>query len=62
VLPYLHFPGKVLLESVVPATERARAAHPEVPHMLAATLGVDDRIVAVCAERVRAALAGLTRA
>lgn len=57
VLPYLHFPGKVLIDSVIPATERARAAHQAVKHELAATLGVDDRIVAVCAERIRAAFA-----
>lgn len=59
VLPYLHFPGKVLLESVVPATERAQAAHLDIPHVLAQTLGVDDRIAAVCEERIRAALAAL---
>ena len=62
VMPYLHFPGKVLAESVVAATERARAAHPGVKHYLASTLCVDDRIVAVCEERIRAAHAELSTA
>ena len=55
VLPYLHFPGKVLATSVAPATERARAANPGFNHYLASTLCVDDRIIAVCEERIRAA-------
>ncbi|HEV7126748.1 MAG TPA: CbiX/SirB N-terminal domain-containing protein [Ktedonobacterales bacterium] len=56
VMPYLNFPGKVLAESVVAATNRARLAHPEVKHYLASTLCVDDRIVEVCVERIRAGL------
>jgi sirohydrochlorin cobaltochelatase len=53
VMPYLHFPGKVLITSVMPGIERARAAHPEIKHYLAGTLCVDDRIIAVCEERIR---------
>jgi sirohydrochlorin cobaltochelatase len=56
VMPYLHFPGKVLA-SVAEGTERARAAHPDVKHYLASTLCVDDRIVEVCVARIREQMA-----
>lgn len=59
VMPYLHFPGKVLITSVMAGIERARAAHPDVKHYLAGTLCVDDRIVAVCEERIREKLGEL---
>ncbi|GAC1459519.1 MAG: hypothetical protein PVSMB4_18780 [Ktedonobacterales bacterium] len=57
IMPYLNFPGKVLVDSVVAATARARTAHPEVKHYLASTLCVDDGIVDVCVSRIRARMA-----
>lgn len=59
VMPYLNFPGKVLADSVVAATVRARAAHPEVKHFLASTLCVDDGIVEVCVARIKAKMTEL---
>lgn len=52
VIPYLHFPGKVLFDNVVPDVERAARAHPDVRFTLARTLCLDARLVAVCVERI----------
>lgn len=52
VAPYLHFPGKVLTVNVIPAVNRAAAAHPSRRFYLASTLCLDDRIVDVCVSRI----------
>ncbi|HEU5327424.1 MAG TPA: CbiX/SirB N-terminal domain-containing protein [Thermomicrobiales bacterium] len=53
IVPYLHFPGKVLAVNIVPATRRAQAAHPEARFLLAWTLCVNDAALDICVERVR---------
>lgn len=61
VAPYLHFPGKVLTVNVIPAVNRAAAAHPGHRFYLASTLCVDDRCVEICADRIIALVAGEER-
>lgn len=56
VLPYLHFPGKVLFDDVVLAVDRAARAHPPVRFTLARTLCLDPRLIAVCCDRLAAVL------
>lgn len=56
VVPYLHFPGKVLFDNVVSALESAARAYPGVSFTLARTLCLDARLVAVCVERIAEAL------
>ena len=53
VVPYLHFPGKVLAVNIVPATRRAQDAHPEAKFLLAWTLCVNDAALDICVERIR---------
>lgn len=55
VQPYLIFPGSVLLDTVKPALETARAAHPDVPLALARILGVDERMLDLALLRAREA-------
>lgn len=52
VVPYLHFPGKVLFDNVVGDLERAALAHPTVTFVLARTLCMDPRLIAVCGDRL----------
>jgi sirohydrochlorin cobaltochelatase len=52
VVPYLHFPGKVLAVNIVPATRRAQVAHPEAKFLLAWTLCVNDAAVDICVGRI----------
>lgn len=59
VVPYLHFPGKVLTVNVIPAVNRAATAHPGHRFYLASTLCVDDRIVEICSSRVQEIAAGI---
>lgn len=54
VVPYLHFIGKVLIQNVIPALERSRAAHPGVRFSLAWTLCINDAAIEVLEDRVRA--------
>lgn len=56
VLPYLHFPGKVLTVNVIPAVNQAAARHPGVRFYLASTLCVDDRLIEVCVDRLQQCL------
>jgi sirohydrochlorin ferrochelatase len=56
VVPYLHFPGKVLFDNVVEDVERAARAHPAATFTLARTLCLDARLVALCAQRIGEAL------
>ncbi len=58
VAPYLHFPGKVLADNVIPDVRRLRGDYPAVRVHLASTLCADDRLVEICFDRARAALAG----
>jgi len=53
VVPYLHFVGKVLIQNVIPALERARAAHPEVQLSLSWALCVNNTTVDILEDRVR---------
>jgi sirohydrochlorin cobaltochelatase len=53
VVPYLHFPGKVLAVNIVPATRRAQATHPAAKFLLAWTLCVNDAALDICVERIR---------
>jgi sirohydrochlorin ferrochelatase len=54
VVPYLHFVGKVLIQNVIPALERSRAAHPGVRFALAWTLCINDAAIDLLEDRVRA--------
>ena len=51
VVPYLHFPGKVLAVNVVPPVRRLALRYPEHRFYLARPLCLDDRLVALCADR-----------
>lgn len=52
IVPYLHYPGKVLFVDVIPAIDRAGAEHPDARFCLAWTLCVDDRLVELCLRRI----------
>ncbi|MCC6626499.1 MAG: hypothetical protein IT340_03740 [Chloroflexi bacterium] len=52
VVPYLHYPGKVLFADIIPAIGRAGIAHPHSRFVLAWTLCVDDRLIDVCVTRI----------
>lgn len=52
VVPYLHYPGKVLFVNVIPAINRAAEEHPDTRFALAWTLCADDRLVEVCVQRI----------
>ncbi len=56
VAPYLHFPGKVLADNIIPDTLRLRRDYPSVRVHLASTLCVDDRLVDIMRDRAVAAL------
>lgn len=53
VVPYLHFPGKVLFYDIGPAVRRAQAEHPAAKIYLAWTLCANDAAVEVCVDRLR---------
>jgi sirohydrochlorin ferrochelatase len=57
VAPYLHFPGKVLADNVIPDVQGLRHDFPEVRVYLASTLCADDRLVDICRDRAEEALA-----
>ena len=52
-VPYLFFPGLILKRNVLGGMDRQRLEYPDVPMAVAPPLGVDDRVVAVAAARVR---------
>jgi sirohydrochlorin ferrochelatase len=52
-VPYLFFPGMILRRNVLGGMERLRQKYPDVPMIAIPPLGVDDRVVAVAADRVR---------
>jgi sirohydrochlorin ferrochelatase len=52
-VPYLFFPGMILRRNVLGGMERLQQKYPGVPIIATPPLGVDDRLVAVAADRVR---------
>ena len=52
-VPYLFFPGLILQRNVIGGLEQIRERYPHVAMSVTPPLGVDDRIVAITAERVR---------
>lgn len=52
-VPYLFFPGMILQRNVLGGMARLQEKYPDLPMSVAPPLGVDDRVVAVSADRVR---------
>ena len=52
-VPYLFFPGLILQRNVMGGMEQIKDRYPHVAMSVTAPLGVDDRIVAITADRVR---------
>ena len=52
-VPYLFFPGLILQRNVIGGLEEIKERYPQVAMSVTPPLGVDDRIVAITAERVR---------
>ena len=55
--PYLFFPGLILQRNVLGTMNRLQQTYPDIPMSVAPPLGVDDRLVQVASDRVRAAQA-----
>ena len=51
-VPYLFFPGMILRRNVLGGLDRLQQRYPDLPMLIAPPLGVDDRLVAVAADRV----------
>lgn len=56
VVPYIFFPGKVLYDNILPGVEAVSRNYPDRRFKVAATLGVDDRLIDVVLERAQDAL------
>ncbi len=52
-VPYIFFPGLILTRNVLGTMSRLQEQYPEVIMTIAPPLGVDDRLVAVAADRIR---------
>ena len=52
-VPYLFFPGIILQRNVIGGMEQITERYPRVTMSVTPPLGVDDRIVAITADRVR---------
>jgi len=52
-VPYLFFPGMILRRNVLGGMGRLQEKYPDLPMSVTPPLGVDDRVVAVSADRVR---------
>lgn len=52
VVPYLHFPGKVLFANIAPAVRRAQVEHPAAKFYLAWTLCANDAAIDICVDRI----------
>jgi len=52
-VPYIFFPGLILTRNVLGAMDRLQAQYPQVAMSVAPPLGVDDRLIAVAADRIR---------
>ena len=57
--PYIFFPGLILRRNVLGTMRQLQEEYPDIPMSVAPPLGVDDRLVAVASDRVRAAKAPL---
>ncbi len=55
--PYVFFPGLILQRNVLGTMNQLQRAYPDIPMSVAPPLGVDDRLVQVASDRVRAAQA-----
>ena len=53
VVPYLFFPGLILKRNILGGMERIAQSYPTVSLSVTPPLGVDDRMVAVAADRIR---------
>ena len=53
VVPYLFFPGLILKRNILGGMERIAQTYPTVSLAVTPPLGVDDRLVAVAADRIR---------
>ena len=53
VVPYLFFPGLILKRNILGGMERIAQSYPTVSLAVTPPLGVDDRMVAVAADRIR---------
>ena len=53
--PYLFFPGLILQRNVLGTMNRLQQAYPDIAMSVAPPLGVDDRLVQVASDRIRAA-------
>ena len=56
--PYVFFPGLILRRNVLGTMRQLQETYPNIPMSVAPPLGVDDRLVAVASDRVRAAQKG----
>jgi sirohydrochlorin ferrochelatase len=54
-VPYLFFPGMILRRNVLGGLDQIRRRYPHVSVAVTPPLGIDDRVVAVTADRVRQA-------
>lgn len=52
-VPYIFFPGMILRRNVLGGMDRLRHKYPEVNMTVTPPLGVDDRLLAVAADRIR---------
>ena len=54
-VPYIFFPGIILQRNVIGGLEQIKARYPHIAMSVTPPLGVDDKIVAITADRVRQA-------
>lgn len=52
-VPYVFFPGLILTRNVLGSMDKLQAQYPQVVMSVTPPLGVDDRLVAVAADRIR---------
>ena len=52
-VPYIFFPGLILTRNVLGTMDKLQSQYPGVTMAVAPPLGVDDRLVAVAADRIR---------
>jgi sirohydrochlorin ferrochelatase len=54
-VPYIFFPGIILQRNVIGGLEEIKERYPHIAMSVTPPLGVDDKIVAITADRVRQA-------
>jgi sirohydrochlorin ferrochelatase len=54
-VPYIFFPGIILQRNVIGGLEQIKERYPHIAMSVTPPLGVDDKIVAITADRVRQA-------